>query len=424
MIEIIPEKNVKIGVAVSGGVDSMVLLRLYMESGADFCVINIEHGIRGESSAKDSEFVRNFCEDNGVECHVIKVDAPAYAKQYKTSIELAARELRYAVFEDFLAKNAVQRIALAHHADDNAETVLMRIFRGTGIRGLKGISDRGAYIRPLKECTRGQIAEYAEKNGVKYVVDETNSDSAYTRNFIRNELMPLVKNRYPHVEEAILRLSRNAEEVDEFLEKSTIKPEKTTDGYVLRDLYKAEKIIQKYSVNAVLRIMGAVKDVERTHLNELTLFAEKENNARIDLPFGIVAVKYGDDLYFYEKTDEKFEEEKFDAEKTYYYRGYAYRFVEAEGMIKGATIDADKVTETVIRTRRDGDKFCRVNGKNKLLSDFLNEKKLLSTEKDGLLLLASGSTVYAVLGVEIAEDAKIDENTKKILHIVKEKKDL
>ncbi|MGN1042654.1 MAG: tRNA lysidine(34) synthetase TilS [Christensenellales bacterium] len=424
MIKIIPEKNVKIGVAVSGGVDSMVLLRLYMESGADFCVINIEHGIRGESSAKDSEFVRNFCEANGVECHIIRVDAPAYAKKYKISIELAARELRYAVFEDFLAKNAVQRIALAHHADDNAETVLMRIFRGTGIRGLKGISDRGAYIRPLKECTRSRIAEYAEKNGVKYVEDETNSDSAYTRNFIRNELMPLVKNRYPHVEEAILRLSRNAEEVDEFLEKSTIKPEKTTDGYVLRDLYKAEKIIQKYSVNAVLRIMGAVKDVERTHLNELTLFAEKENNARIDLPFGIVAVKYGDDLYFYEKTDEKFEEEKFDAEKTYYYRGYAYRFVEAEGMIKGSTIDADKVKGAVIRTRRDGDKFCRVNGKNKLLSDFLNEKKLLSTEKDGLLLLASGSTVYAVLGVETAEEAKIDENTEKILHIVKEKKDL
>lgn len=413
-------ENVRTGIAVSGGMDSMVLLYLYMRSSVDFCVINIEHGIRGETSLRDSEFVENFCKTHGIECHVEHIDALKYAEEQKISVELAARELRYAVFERFLKENKVKKIALAHHADDNAETVLMRIFRGTGIRGLRGITDREDYIRPLLRFTRAEIADYAEKNHVEYVFDETNADSVYTRNFIRNELLPLVKQRYPDVADSIWRLSQTAIEIDEFLEKSAIKAQKTPYGYVLRDLFNSEKIIQKYSVNKVMRELGAIKDVEFVNLNDILSLGEKDNNASVDLPFNITAVKFGFDLYLFKKIEEDFEERVFSAEETYSYGGFSYSFRPVEKIYMGLTFDGDKVEGCVVRKRADGDKFHRVNGKNKLLSDFLNEKKLLKQEKDSLLVLAKGHTVFAILGLEVAEEGKIDENTKVILYTVKE----
>lgn len=348
------------------------------------------------------------------------MNALEYAEKHKISVELAARELRYAVFEKYLADGTVKAIALAHHADDNAETVLMRLFRGTGVKGLKGIVERDNYIRPLLKYTREDILFYARENGVEYVDDETNADSAYTRNFIRNELLPAIKEKYPAVVESIYRLSKNAEEIDAFLEKNLIKPEKTADGYVLRNLFDADVAIQKYSMNAVLRTLGAVKDVEDVHLTALLNLKDKENNVTLDMPFGITALKYDKSLCFFKETKEEFVERPFSPKDKYVFGGFTYRFTEADCMSPRLTFDGDKAIDCVVRTRRDGDKFCRVNGKNKLLSDFLNEKKLLKSQKDKLLLLVKGDVVYAVLGLEVAEEVKIDENTKKIIYIVKE----
>lgn len=416
--------DAKIGVAVSGGVDSMVLLRLFMEGGGDFCVLNVEHGIRGESSVRDSEFVAKFCKQHGIECYSERVNALEYAEKQKMSVELAARELRYGVFEKALNSGLVEKVALAHHADDNAETVLMRIFRGTGVRGLKGISERGAFIRPLLGYTREEIAAYAEKNGVPYVEDETNADVAYTRNFIRNELMPLIKERYPQITDSLLRLSKNAEEIDEYLEKNVIKPQKTEGGKVLRGLYAADDVIKKYSINAVLRSMGAVRDVERVHLTALLALQHSRNNASAVLPFGITAVKYDDDLYFFADDEEEFLPRPFVATEKYRFGGAEYAFLPGDRMIPHRTFDGDKAQGCVVRTRRDGDRFHRVNGKSKLLSDYCNERKLLNRQKDRLLVLAKGETVFAILGVEVAEEAKIDKNTKNIVLITKENDDL
>jgi len=408
------------GVAVSGGIDSMVLLRLFMESGADFFVINVEHGIRGESSVSDSEFVAKFCREHGIKCFVERVNAPKYAQERKISVELAARELRYGVFERFLKEKKAERIALAHHADDNAETVLMRIFRGTGIRGLKGITDRDRFIRPLIKYTRKEIEEYAAENGVEYVSDETNADNIYTRNFIRNELMPLIKTRYPSVVRSLSRLSDIAEEADEFLAKCAILPENTADGCVLRGFFKADKLIKKYSAESALRSLGAVKDVEYVNLTDLIELDNKENNASVDMPFGITAIKYGGDLFFVKRETSGFTEETFDPEKTYFCGNYSYRFERGEKIVAGITFDGGKAAGCVVRRRKDGDRFRRVNGKSKLLSDFLNEKKLLKSEKDSVLVLAKGNVIYAVLGTEVAEEAKVDENTKNIYYVIKE----
>ena len=185
-------------------------------------------------------------------------------------------------------------------------------------------------------------------------------------------------------------------------------------------MFDADVAIQKYSMNAVLRTLGAVKDVEDVHLTALLNLKDKDNNVTLDMPFGITALKYDKSLCFFKETKEEFVERPFSPKDEYVFGGFTYRFTEADCMSPRLTFDGDKADGCVVRTRRDGDKFCRVNGKNKLLSDFLNEKKLLKSQKDKLLLLVKGDVVYAVLGLEVAEEVKIDENTKKIIYIVKE----
>lgn len=414
----------KIGVAVSGGIDSMTLLCMLLRAGVKPYVINVEHGIRGARSKHDSEFVKAICDENDLEYFFTEVDAPKVAERDGISLELAARNLRYEFFQELLEKKMVDVIALAHHADDNAETLLMRIFRGTGIRGLKGITERDGFIRPLLKYTRDDIEKYARENKVPYVIDETNSDTAFTRNFIRNELMPLIKSRYPDVAASFTRLSESAAEADEFLSSLALRAEPTHNGKILKNVYLKPLIVQKYSINAALNEMGATKDIEYRHLVSLLALKNKENNSSIDLPFGITAVKQNSDLYFYYRDKETFTEREFSESETFTYRGYSYRFERAKEMTKGISADLNKLKHCLIRSRRDGDYFHRVNGKNKLLSDFLNEKKLTKTEKDALLVLAEGSTVYAILGLEVAEQAKIDNDATTIINIIKEKREI
>ncbi len=411
----------RIGVAVSGGMDSMTLLRLLIDAGVKPYVINVEHGIRGDRSKSDSLFVKEFCISHGLEYFFTEVNAPEYAAEHGISLELAARTLRYEFFEKLLDEKKVDVIALAHHADDNAETILMRIFRGTGIRGLKGIADRDKFIRPLLKYTRAEISEYARVHSVPYVEDETNEDTAFTRNFIRNELLPQIKTRYPDVIASFARLAENAAETDAFLQSFVIPATETDFGYLIKDVFAKPVIVQKYSVNQALKLMGAIQDIEFVHLKAILELKDKPNNSSLDLPFGITALKRDCDLYFSYRTDEIFTERKFDENGVFSFRGYAYRFMRANEISRGISADLKKLENCVIRTKNAGDYFHRVNGKNKLLSDFLNDKKLTKTEKNALLVLARKNVVFAIIGLEVAEQAKIDENTKTIIHLIKEK---
>ena len=188
-MEIKIDKNLTIGVAVSGGVDSMVMLNLLKDSGAKIIAINIEHGIRGAVSKRDSKFVRNYCKRHEIECLSYNVNSPEYAVEKNISVELAARTLRYEIFDALLADGIVDVIALAHHLNDQVETVLMRMFRGTGIKGLRGIVDRPGYIHPMLNFTKAEIREYASAHRIPYKEDATNFDSEYTRNYIRHEII-------------------------------------------------------------------------------------------------------------------------------------------------------------------------------------------------------------------------------------------
>ena len=412
----------KIGVAVSGGMDSMALLNAYLAINQDIAVINIEHGIRGESSLRDSDFVRDFCKKHNIELLQFFVDVPN-SLHAGESIETGARRIRYEIFDKLIFDGKVQKIALAHHADDNAETILMRVFRGTGIHGLSGIQERENYLRPLLKYSRNDIVEYVTKNNIPFVTDETNLTSDYTRNYIRNEIMPLVKTKYPSVIESITRLADNAKEVDEYLSSLVLPVENTEDGYIIKNLFGVPNIVQKYTIMDIVKKLGHLQDFETRHILSVLELKDKPNNTVINLPFNMLALKVNNDLIIEYANNEIFEETVFDINSSYVYGGYRYSFCKGNSIKVGSTFALDYLPQgAVIRTRKDGDVFKRVNGKTKLLSDFLNDKKLTKIQKDKLLVIAKENTVFAILGLETADSVKVQNLEKNIIiHIQRER---
>jgi len=184
-------------VALSGGLDSVVLLDLFRKKRCKFTLkaIHVNHGIRGENAHRDAKFCQKLCTEWGVPLQVFEGDAPTYAKEHGMSLEEGARALRYGFLEQATkAENAF--VATAHHRGDQQETFFLNLYRGSGSSGLSGIKRRrDRYLRPLLSFTKDELIAYAEQNGLRYVTDETNADTAYLRNFLRHEVLPLLESR-------------------------------------------------------------------------------------------------------------------------------------------------------------------------------------------------------------------------------------
>ena len=187
------EPDEKLVLAVSGGVDSMVLTDLMLKAGAHFVVAHCNFHLRGEESDGDEQFVRDYAEKNDLQCFVNHFDTEQYAAEKGVSIEMAARDLRYAWFEELRQQLGYDKIVLAHHADDQIETFFINLLRGAGLHGLKGMKPKnGVLIRPLLWASREQIRKYAIENQIVWREDHTNAETVYLRNKIRNQLMPLM----------------------------------------------------------------------------------------------------------------------------------------------------------------------------------------------------------------------------------------
>lgn len=200
-------------VGVSGGPDSMALLHCLMcwpEDGLKITVVHIHHGLRDKTADRDAAFVQAYCAEHGIPCVVEYADVSAAATGH-VSLEAAGRQLRYQLFEQIRMREGADFILTAHNADDQAETVLMRILRGSGVDGLAGVSvKRDRICRPLLICTRDEIEQYCADNAISYVQDETNTDLTFTRNRIRHEILPMLRTVNPALNTALLRLSRHA----------------------------------------------------------------------------------------------------------------------------------------------------------------------------------------------------------------------
>ena len=206
-----------IGVGCSGGSDSMALLSFLAQNQEKYDIevvaIHVDHSIR-ENSSDDADFVRAKAREMGVRFYKFRIDAPKIAKDRGISLESAAREGRYGVFEALLKKGLVDKIALAHQKSDQAETILMHLFRGAGMSGAKGMEAirDNVYIRPMLTTSKQEIFDWLSENRIDYVDDETNADNTYNRNFVRNVLMREVVKRWPSAVDAITSFAKSIAE--------------------------------------------------------------------------------------------------------------------------------------------------------------------------------------------------------------------
>ena len=196
----------KIILALSGGIDSMVLADLLLKAKVEFVAAHCNFHLRGEESDGDENFVRGFAERNGIQCFVKHFDTEQYAAEQGVSIEMAARDLRYAWFEELRQQLNYDKIAVAHHADDQAETFFINLLRGAGLRGLKGMQPQnGAIIRPMLWASREQIRQYAAENQITWREDYTNAETVYLRNKIRNQLLPIFDQLHPEARQGLYK---------------------------------------------------------------------------------------------------------------------------------------------------------------------------------------------------------------------------
>lgn len=399
-------KGKKIAAAVSGGRDSMALLyylfRHREEGGYSLCAVHCEHGIRGAESKRDEQFVRSYCEERGIPVFVFREDCPRLAKAEKKSLETVAREFRYRAFDSLLQEGKADLIATAHHREDNAETVLFRLCRGSSLAGLCGISERPGFVRPLLHCSRAEIDAYLFKEGIPYREDSTNADSEYTRNFLRKEIFPRLEERIPGTTDAIDRFSLVAEE-DERLLKELSLPLVAKNAVLLDERFP----LFSRACLVVLKEMGVEVDYTFTHLRDLYDLQKKENGKRICLPCGVTAYREYDRIFFQKGGKESIE--------------IPFEEVElclAEGTEKKGVFDGDRIPKgAVLRTRRNGDRFRPYGGGEKSLGDWFTDKKIPLREREAILLVAKDSEVLIVVGYEISDRVKVTAETKRICRI-------
>lgn len=422
----------RICVAVSGGADSVALLHylktVEKEYGYTLCAVHCEHGIRGEESVADMRFVQELCKGLGVPLYTFAEDCPARSKREKESLETAARNFRRECFSSLILDGKADFIATAHHAGDEAETVLFRIARGASLTGAGGIAEKSGYmIRPFLSWTKEEILEYVKKNALEYREDKTNADTRYARNKIRREVLPRLEETVDGAAENIARFARLATEDDELLyEYADGLITETGEGYLVA--FSEKKPLFRRACLTALKRLGADRDYTATHLQQAYALQGLRRGAKLDLPQEIEAERTENGVVFRKKTAWVAPEKKAEQPFGEYFDGGAYAVRASEICPKNGEflrIDGEKIPKTaVFRFRKEGDKIERFGGGGKSLKKFFNEKKIPVKEREYLPLIAEKESgeVYAVCGVEISEKVKVSGETKRVLYIVTEKK--
>lgn len=377
----------------------------------DFYAATVNHGIRKEA-ASDCKLVAEYCDKLGVECKTFVIDVPSFCAENKLSTETGARILRYRVFDGLQC----DYVCLAHHASDNVETVLMHILRGSGAIGACGIRyDNGKYIRPLLHWTRTQIDEYVKANDVPYAYDVTNDDERYTRNFIRRKVVPVLTELNPTAEQNILRFADNIAQDEEFLDSladiTSVEFEGDSAQIPIVTL-RCPKPIAYRIIRKTFAKLGVYCDIEKTHVDALLNLADSCGGKSVNLPFGYVATNDYDKITI----------ERGDPDVEYFETSFVVGEVATPfGTLSISTapqpnslrFDLNKIPQrAVIRTKKQGDTFCKFGGGTKTLKKYLIDRKIPQRQRERLLLIADGNEALVICGVEISQKVKTDDNSQ------------
>lgn len=419
-------------VGLSGGADSVALLLTMLDAAhagalGGVTAAHLHHGIRGEEADRDASFSAMLAKRLGVRIILGRADVPALAEKTGRSIETAARDARYAFLRRAAREAGASCIAVAHHMDDQAETVLMRLLRGSGLTGLCGMWMRsGDLIRPLLNVRRSEIEAFLWERGQAYCTDSTNADTEMFRNRVRQELLPLLTELNPQAVPGIASTAALLQQDETYLDSEAAQ---ALEQAAVSGGWKREKLLalaEPVRARALKRILFAAQrgDVERSDVRRVSELLGKPSGTRIEIKRGGHAWVTADALFVGRYPESPAFETPFcrtGATPTPLGTFYAS---EADGRPASigkneAYLDAACVPESaLIRARRNGDRFTPLGAPGeKSLSDFFTDRKALPEERR-VPILCDGKNVLFVPGFTIAESVRVTPKTEHILHIV------
>lgn len=417
-----------IGVACSGGADSMALLHFLSSNreklDIEIFALHIDHNTRA-NDLHDALFVEDYCRQNHIRFHRFKVEAKVLAKRKGYTLEEACREARYGVFEGLKKRGMVDRIALAHHQSDQAETVLLHILRGSGLGGAAGMEQmrNNFYVRPFLEVSKQEIMSYVYQNEIPYVEDETNEDTSFSRNFLRHKVFPELRKVWPKVDESLCSFGKICKEDDQ-----TIRALMNFDAVQYLDkLIKIPLSYFLYPASQVSRLLfdcfnrlGVDSDVEKKHVDLIFDLALKgENSSKLNMPGGVVVYRE------YEYITMSVKQNKAKAKTEWAFKLGTIKLEDygkirikktqlREPIVGALLVDCDKLpTDAVWRFPKEGDYIDKFGGGGvKKLKNYLSDKKVPLRIRKRLPILTKGSEVFVIAGLDISETLRVTEKTE------------
>ena len=432
-------KNDKVLIALSGGPDSVFLFRFLIKYQKKFKIepgaVHINHKLRGTEADGDEIFCKELCDKYSIPFFVVRKDVKNLSKKKKMSLEEAGREVRYSEFAKVAKKNSYTKIATAHTCDDNAETVFLNLVKGTGIKGLAGIPyKRENIIRPMLILTKNEILNYLNENKLAFRTDATNLQSDYDRNYIRNEIFPLIREKLNvSFEEKILNTSSLvrsfSNRLDKIINAAVRDVSNFNEGKLKLSLPGLKKYDSEFYGDIFKRAIESSFNVSLNYknLSDINSLVSGKVGDQISLTKNLLALRERNEIFLYKKREEKDYKEveiktgqtaKLNSKKLSIVNGIkkplkfsSNRYIEY--------IAADKIGERfLIRRWKSGDRFHPIGMKGtKKVSDFLNEQKINSYDKKNQLVLTNNGKIVWVVGLRLDERFKVTNRTNRIIEL-------
>lgn len=426
------EKNDTVVIGLSGGADSVALLHFLIslreEYNLTLAACHINHLLRGEEADRDENFARKICAENNIDIYVLHSDINKLSAERKIGTEQCGREIRYSFFED-TAKTLNAKIATAHTASDNAETVIFNMTRGCGIKGLCGIPPvRDNIIRPLIEITRSEIEKYCSKNGYEYITDSTNLEREYTRNKIRLDVIPVLKNINPSLENTLARMSIQMRDNYKFIRncaEKALSDAETGNGYRTDILLSLDDTVLSAAITILAEKCDIVPETRHIELIKNIIY----NTGAVNIKKNVSAVsKQGflriincsenccnDVIDFKEQKIVNINNKKIIISKMNMDKFNKHK--KNNKILFNNSIDYDTIPcIRVFRTRRSGDVFTLPKRNiTKSLKKYFCEIKMPQEKRDSVIILASDSEVIWIEGIGASEKYRVTESTENVL---------
>ena len=441
---------------VSGGADSMCMLhrlkKARAESSSGLYAVHVNHSLRGDSADSDARFVSEICREWNIPLNIIRVDVDSLAKNEGLSTEEAARILRYRAFKEEAARVSAENggaqvvLAVAHNLNDNAETVLLNLTRGTGVSGLKGMlpeseKDGLRIIRPLLDMSRAEIEEYLEQQGIPHVEDMTNADESYSRNRIRHTVMPALCSINSKAAENINRAAKLSSAVWDLLGRlcddaavHTLRQEQGIYYLNIAALENTDSVIRELLVRRVMGLsLGNLKDITAAHTEAVLSLMHSQSGKTAVLPKGLIAERSYDDIIIRSTADDshdmEFQEQSISKELLMRQGQARLTCSAGELLLKTETVtdenrqrliqknqytkafDYDKINDTLILGRASSSDEIGIKGGSKKLSRFFIDEKIPAKDRWQTPVLRDQGSVIWIIGQRIGEPCKITDET-------------